>query len=402
MDCCAGGLVIGRFSLKERSMEDAVARKFIAEWISDWNNHDLDGILAHYSEDVVVSSPFAIKLAGASDGSVRGKAALRTYFSNALAAYPHLRFELVQMFVGVRSLAVHYRSVNGLLASETMIFNEADRVCHVFAHHAESTAAPEPGLNDIQRAAQEQFGRQSHRYGRGHILENVEDVRLAFEDMQLPECAQVLDVATGAGHTGLFFASLGHRVVLGDLAAPMLDRAREAAVQRGLVVTTQQHPAEAFPNPAASFDLVTCRVAPHHFSSPEKFIQETARVLKPGGWFLLIDGSIDDDQPEAEEWLHQVEKLRDPSHNRLLSPRKWSQLCELAGLAVQRVELLPFKQPDLNWYFETAATSPENRRKVLDLVVSIPESARKLFRLAEEDGKIVWWWPRLTLIARKP
>ena len=383
-------------------MEEAVARKLVAAWIVDWNDRDLDGILAHYSEDIVFNSPFAIKLAGAPDGSVRGKTALRAYFSNALAAYPNLGFELVQMFVGVRSLAVHYRSVNRLLASETMIFNEADQVCQVFAHYAEPATAPVPGLNEIQRAAQEQFGRQSHRYGRGHILENVDDVRAAVEYLQLPERAQVLDVATGAGHIGLFFASLGHQVTLGDLAAPMLDRAREAAVQRGLVVTTQQHPAEAFPNPAASFDLVTCRVAPHHFSSPEKFIQETARVLKPGGWFLLIDGSIDDDQPEAEEWLHQVEKLRDPSHNRLLSPRAWSRLCELAGLTVQRAELLPFKQPDLNWYFETAATSPENRGKVLDLVANIPESARKLFRLAEEDGKIVWWWPRLTLIARKP
>lgn len=256
-------------------------------------------------------------------------------------------------------------------------------------------------LDDVQRAAQEQFARQSHRYGKGHILENVDDVREATKKMVLPPGAKVLDVATGGGHTGLFFAGLGHEVTLADIAQPMLDRAAQAATERGLRVETRQHSAERFPYPEASFDLVTCRVAAHHFSSPPDFIRETARVLKPGGWFLLIDGSVDDDQPEAEEWLHQVEKLRDPSHNRLLTPRTWAQLCEANTLQVREATLTPFKQPDLNWYFETAVTPVANRKTVLDLVRNAPASPRRLFRLNEEDGKIVWWWPRLTLIARK-
>jgi ubiquinone/menaquinone biosynthesis C-methylase UbiE len=256
-------------------------------------------------------------------------------------------------------------------------------------------------LDDIQRASQEQFAKQSHRYGVGHILENIDDVCAAAEKTPLPAKAKVLDVATGGGHTGLFFAGLGHEVTLADLAQPMLDRAAKLAAARGLRVETRQHPAEQFPYSDALFDLVTCRVAPHHFSSPTDFVRETARVLKPGGWFLLIDGSVDDDQPEAEEWLHQVEKLRDPSHHRFLTPRAWTQLCEASGLRVQEAVLTPFKQPDLNWYFETAATPPANRRMVLDFVANAPASARRLFLLGEEEGKIVWWWLRLTLIAQK-
>ena len=62
----------------------------------------------------------------------------------------------------------------------------------------------------------------------------------------------------------------------------------------------------------------------------------------------------------------------------------------------------PFKQPDLDWYFETAATSRENRIKVHELVLCAPEAAKSLFKLGKEDGKIVWWWQRLTLIAAKP
>ncbi|HSI12608.1 MAG TPA: class I SAM-dependent methyltransferase [Chthoniobacter sp.] len=256
-------------------------------------------------------------------------------------------------------------------------------------------------LDAVQQAAQEQFARQSRNYGRSHILADVSDVVSALEKISLPSAADVLDVATGAGHTGLYFASLGHRVTCTDIAAPMLDRVREAAQERGLSVETRQHAAEEFPYADASYDLVTSRVAPHHFSSPESFIRETSRVLRPGGWFLLIDGSVPDHEPEAEEWLHQVEKHRDPSHHRLLSPGAWTRLCEANGLSVQSAELKTFKQPDLEWYFETAATSPENRQVVRALIADAPASARAVYRLAEEEGKIVWWWPRLTLVARK-
>jgi hypothetical protein len=70
-------------------------------------------------------------------------------------------------------------------------------------------------------------------------------------------------------------------------------------------------------------------------------------------------------------------------------------------LKSRHVALTRFKQPDLNWYFETAATSAENRKQVLELIRTAPESARRLYQLAEEHGKIVWWWPRLTLVAEK-
>jgi SAM-dependent methyltransferase len=256
-------------------------------------------------------------------------------------------------------------------------------------------------LNEVQEAAREQFGRQSKLYGKGHILRDVSDVENAINTLALKVPADVLDVATGAGHTGLFLASLGHRVVLSDLAEPMLDQARLAARERGLKIETKVHPAEDFPFEAESFDLVTCRVAAHHFSSPERFVAEAARVLRKGGRFLLIDGTVEDGFPEAEEWAHLVEVLRDPSHQRFVSPNRWKEYCENHRLTVKSSTLTPFKQPDLNWYFDTASTSQENRAKVLHLIDRVPDSALRLFRVGQEDGKIVWWWQRLTLIAEK-
>jgi ubiquinone/menaquinone biosynthesis C-methylase UbiE len=256
-------------------------------------------------------------------------------------------------------------------------------------------------LDATQRAAQEQFDRQSRNYGRGHILADVKDVDAALTHVAMPARSRVLDVATGAGHMGLHLASLGHEVICADISSAMLERVRETATERGLHVETREHPAETMPYSDATFDLVTCRIAPHHFSSPECFVRETARVLKPGGFFLLIDGSVPDDEPEAESWIHEVEKLRDPSHARLLTPERWKELCAAANLEVRHAQLTPMMQPDLDWYFETAATPPENRARIRELIATAPPRVRDVFRLGEEGGKIVWWWPRLMLVAAK-
>ena len=117
---------------------------------------------------------------------------------------------------------------------------------------------------------------------------------------------------------------------------------------------------------------------------------------------MLIDGSVEDGQPEAEEWIHQVEKTRDPSHRRFLTPNGWKKLCEEAGFQVLECRLDPFKQPDL---LIGTLKPPRHRRKTgkrfLSLVRNAPEEARRLFGLTTEDGKIVWWWRRLTLVAKK-
>jgi ubiquinone/menaquinone biosynthesis C-methylase UbiE len=256
-------------------------------------------------------------------------------------------------------------------------------------------------LDPIQQAARDQFQRQSANYGKSHILANTEDIASALSGVEVPPDATALDVATGGGHTAIYLAGRGYTVTAADISQAMLDNASKLAAESGFSLETRLHEAEKLPYPSGSFDLVSCRVAAHHFSDRDAFIREVARVLKTGGHFLLIDGSVPDGEPDAEQWIHQVEKLRDPSHGRFLSPGAWTALCERNALHVLRCETAPFKQPDLEWYFQTAGTTAENQAKVRELVHNAPGPARKVFRIAQEDGKTVWWWPRLSLVARK-
>jgi len=268
-------------------------------------------------------------------------------------------------------------------------------------HTLKPSAMSSSKLDSAQAAAAAQFDRQSDRYGKSHILADTADVAAGLAGVVVPPGGAALDVATGGGHTALFLARQGWHVTAGDIAPRMLENAVRLAAEAGLTIETRQFPAEEMPFAAGTFQLVTVRVAPHHFSSPARFVAEVARVLAPGGHFLLIDGSVPDDDPATESWLHEVEKWRDPSHGRFLSRAAWETLVRESGLTVLRSELQPMKQPDLEWYFETAATPPENRARVLAAVRTAPGRVRAALRLGEEDGKIVWWWPRLTLLARK-
>jgi SAM-dependent methyltransferase len=257
-------------------------------------------------------------------------------------------------------------------------------------------------FDGAQSASAAQFDRQSDRYGKSHILADTSDVAEVLAGVSPAPSARALDVATGGGHTALYAARRGWRVTAGDVSGRMLENAAKLVREAGFALETVLFPAEAFPFADSTFDLVTVRVAPHHFSSPASFVAEAARVLAPGGHLMVIDGSVPDGDAETCEWLHRVEKWRDPSHGRFLSRAEWEALVLGAGLTIESSSLREKKQPDLDWYFDTAATPDENRMLVLDAIHEASPAVRRALRLADEGGKIMWWWPMLRLLALKP
>ena len=158
-------------------------------------------------------------------------------------------------------------------------------------------------------------------------------------DLMPPDPAwRLLDIAAAAGHTGFAFAPLVDHVVISDLLDEMLAVARSRAEELGLDnVSFETADAESLPFEDGSFDAVTCRIAPHHFPNPDRFVAEVVRVLRPGGFFGLVDNMVDE---AASSFVNGWEKKRDPSHVLALSVEQWAAHMIAAGLELVSVETM--------------------------------------------------------------
>ena len=114
---------------------------FAQQWLAAWNAHDLDALLEHFAEDVVFTSPVAAQLLADSDGVVRGKAALRAYWTEGLRRIPDLRFEVVGVYAGIDVLVINYRNQKGGLVNEVLRF-EASLV--IEGHGSYLDPGPDP------------------------------------------------------------------------------------------------------------------------------------------------------------------------------------------------------------------------------------------------------------------
>lgn len=112
------------------------ARNFATDWIDSWNAHDLDRVISHYDDNVEYFSMFLLKLTDNKDGMLQGKENVKEYLAKGLDAYPDLHFKLLNVFLGVASITLHYQSVNNLIAAEVFELNDnglASRVqCHYY------------------------------------------------------------------------------------------------------------------------------------------------------------------------------------------------------------------------------------------------------------------------------
>jgi ubiquinone/menaquinone biosynthesis C-methylase UbiE len=160
---------------------------------------------------------------------------------------------------------------------------------------------------------------------------------------------RMLDIATGGGHTALKFAPHLAHVTTTDLTPAMLEQAEAFIRKQGVSnIECKLADAENLPFEEASFDLVTCRIAAHHFPDAAKFVRESARVLKTGGIFLLQDQVLPEDK-EAGLAVDAFERLRDPSHNRAFSQSEWFTMIEAAGLRIESSTIITKRHDLRDW-----------------------------------------------------
>lgn len=179
-----------------------------------------------------------------------------------------------------------------------------------------------------------QFSRQAEAYARSASHAADADLDIVADFAAPGPRDRCLDVACGPGHTAFRMARTAGMVVAADIAPGMLAMARRLATERGLGnVAVQFADAGALPFPAATFDLVTCRIAPHHFSDVPAFAREAAHVLTPNGR-LVIEDSLAPDDPAQAAFLDELERRRDTTHVLTLSRGQWLEVLNAAGLKV--------------------------------------------------------------------
>jgi hypothetical protein len=110
------------------------ADNFCAEWIAAWNSHNLANILAHYSDDFEMSSPYIAQIGAEPSGVLKGKQAIAEYWSKALSRNPTLHFEHHATLIGTESLVIYYRGARGM-AAEIFFFETTGKVYKAAAHY---------------------------------------------------------------------------------------------------------------------------------------------------------------------------------------------------------------------------------------------------------------------------
>lgn len=236
--------------------------------------------------------------------------------------------------------------------------------------------------------AKAQFDRQAHFYNERWASWSDESLRRLLTLADPKPDWRVLDIATGTGFTALALTPHVAEVVGLDIAPGMLAQAAKRGV--GVPnVSWVEAPADHLPFDDADFDLVTSRIAPHHFPDVPAFLAESRRVLKPSGVFVLADTTVPDDDPEASRWQNAVEKERDPSHVANLSPSEWKQLVVDAAMTVTECETGGGGIAlELEAWLETAGATGKRAQNVRQRFADAPQSARQAFQI--NSNTFVW------------
>ncbi len=250
------------------------------------------------------------------------------------------------------------------------------------------TQTPQQSNDEKKAQVQDYFSRTAEGYVASFSHRTGDDLQRLIELGEWSPELQALDVATGGGHTALAIAPYVAQVTVTDLTPRMLEKAREYLLSQGVTnAQFQVADAEQLPFPAASFDRVACRIAPHHFPDIGRFVAEVARVLKPGGLFLLID-CLSPSERELDVFDNTVEKWRDPSHGRSCNTEEWQAFFTQAGLTIEHIEYFRKTHYYDDWTAR-AGVSADEKARLARFILESDARIRSYFEVAQRpDGQL--------------
>ncbi|WP_209124703.1 class I SAM-dependent methyltransferase [Alkalihalobacillus sp. BA299] len=223
-------------------------------------------------------------------------------------------------------------------------------------------------MGDEKERVIRQFNDTSDGYLASSVHAKGKDLRWIEEVVRRERRAKALDVATGAGHTALLLSQSVDEVVAFDITPNMLRLAESQANKNGISnMSFVLGDVEKLPFSNETYDVVTCRIAAHHFPNLQKAIEEMYRVLSKNGILIIVDNYI----PEAsgkDDFINTIERLRDPSHNECVTLSKWKELFIERKFTNIMCYQTWTSSMDLNEWVSRAKPPKENRAKIYDLI----------------------------------
>ncbi len=222
----------------------------------------------------------------------------------------------------------------------------------------------------FDESAQKYLVSSDHREG-----DDLEFFRRRFERIVFD---RLLDVATGAGH---FLSAFNVREKIAcDPSINMLKVARSYYKPDGVVSCV----AETLPFSSSVFDMVTCRIALHHFRSPAAFFSEAFRVLRDGGLLVLVDSIVDVD----DEYLNAIERLRDETHVRSYRVEEIVGFGSSSGFRLLEFKFI-FKRHDFEEWAYRVSFSEGKFEELKKAFLSLPQRVKDELRVEVKDGEVV-------------
>jgi len=211
----------------------------------------------------------------------------------------------------------------------------------------------------------------------------------------------LLDVACGPGVVTAALAPGAKSIVAFDATQEMLEKARARCAKAGLVnVSFRQGNAEALPFGDGEFDGVVTRLAVHHFAVPQRAFAEMFRVLRPGGTAVIVDIVASEDARE-EALQNAIERLRDPSHVRMLPASELDRRIVTAGF--QELEPATWDKDREFEEWMDIVNDPVRAEPIRVVVQALAEAGRSAGMGLAIKGNAIVFFHRWRLVrARKP
>lgn len=254
---------------------------------------------------------------------------------------------------------------------------------------------------DTSNAARRQFSRHAEEYRKSRTHADPTTIDHVMELISPTGNEEGLDVGCGGGHMATALAANVRRLVAIDVTPEMLVQTHVLAAERDLQnVGLCLADTRVLPFQANTFDIVTCRIVLHHVADAGRAVTEMRRALKPGGR-LFIQDILGLDDPDARNYMDDIERLRDPSHITDYNQKEWTKFLAEGGVTVLHSEVVPGVY-DVQEWMARSGTPGERQEEIKRRLRHMPPAIRQHLSASCSRGTWFIFMQYILLLAKKP